>query len=213
MSYLDTLIESKKSVEDSSDVPNNHKLVLIELIEKAHSLEVTSDDPFFYFYSDVTNREDIFEFKSVLKGLYTDAQQHASSCIKLFIKISQLEENEELHIWLSSAIRVVDCIAMHYLQEVLEEEAIKQGDAGKERSRYIQINRKEIKAEKAGRIMDDLYEERNKMEHRTKNDPENPSKQILITPNFRRARKKILKRFPEALNCFDSVYKTHYESA
>lgn len=211
MSYLETLIETRNSVESSEGMPTNHKLILIELIEKEQSFEQANDDAFRYFYSDVIGSDDVFDFESILDDLYTHAKIQAKVCIKIFNRFSDLQPNEDLQNWLSSAIRTVDCIAIHYLQDILNEEAVKKGDAGWERSRYIQINRNEVSAEKAGRIMDQLYLERNKMEHRTKNDPSIPGKRILITPKFKNINKKIRKKFPQALDCFNKAYKEFYE--
>jgi hypothetical protein len=210
MSYLDTIIETRDSIKASSDVPSNHKLLLIELIEKERMLTEAKEDSFYYFYSDVASRQDIFDFKTELKELYSTAQEHADCCIGISVSFSHLEANTTLHNWLSSAIRIVDCISLHYLQEVLEVECIKQGEAGPERSRYIQINKGEIKAEKAGRIMDNLYAERNKMEHKVKSDPNDPRKKILQLPKYKSIMKTIKKRFPEALVSFDDAYKEHY---
>ncbi len=210
MSYLDTLLDTRNSIEDSSDIKPNHKLIVINLIENARKLAVAREDPFYYFFTDVTAREDIFNFESELSELYITAQEHAACCIDIFICFSNLTANITLHNWLSSAIRIVDCIVMHYLQEVLKEEPVKQGDAGKERSRYIQINKAGIKAARAGRVMDNLYDERNKMEHQVRSDPNDPRKKILHPPKYKNIMKNIKKRFPEALASFDDAYKEHY---
>ncbi len=210
MSYLDTLLDTRNSIEASSDIESNHKLIVINLIEKERSITAAKEDPFYYFFTDVTSRQKVFNFKSELNELYDAAQEHADCCIGIYISFSQLEANTTLHNWLSSAIRMVDCIALHYLQEVLNEESVKQGDAGPERSRYIQINRRGVKAERAGRIMENLYAERNKMEHKVKNDPNNPRKKIIQLPKYKRVMKNIKKRFPEALASFDDAYKEHY---
>ena len=122
-----------------------------------------------------------------------------------------LEPNVKLSNWLSSAIKVVDCIVIHYLQEVLGEEPQKINDNGKERSRYIQIDRKGVKAQKAGNIMSHLYGQRNTMEHQIKNDPDNPKKQLIVPPNYNRVLKNIKRKFPNALISFDDAYKDHYK--
>ncbi|MBY8268713.1 hypothetical protein KW521_04990 [Vibrio fluvialis] len=133
MSYLDTLIEMKDKVEASSDLQANHKIILIQLIENERAVKNAEEDPFSYFYKNISSREDIFDFQSKLGDSYGLAQGHADCCIKIFSDFSKLEPNIKLQNWLSSAIRMVDCIVIHYLQEVLNEEPIAQDGKGKER--------------------------------------------------------------------------------
>ncbi|AUZ83791.1 hypothetical protein [Methylophaga nitratireducenticrescens] len=204
MGYIDTLLETRDNV-NKGELPTNNKMILIELIEKEVGLVNAQVDPFVHFYTDVLGISDIFDFSAVLEQNYALAQQHADACISIFINFASLEPTSKLHSWLQSAIRFVDCIVIHYLQEVLSEDPLPQGDAGVERSRYIQINRQGVKAQKAGRIMDNLYDQRNQMEHATKSDPKNPNKQLLLTPNYRRAIRQINKRFPEALESFNEA--------
>ncbi len=213
MSYIDTLIETKKSVEESSDLKPNEKIIILNLIENERVIKEAEKDPFIYLFKNITSRDEPFEFQPYLGDSYPFAKEHANSCINIFHDFSELEANAKLHNWLSSAIKVVDFIAIHYIQEVLEEEPVKHKDHGKERSRYIQINQNGISAQKAGRIMDNLYGDRNKMEHQTKNDPNNPTKQIMVTPKYSRVLKNIKKNFPTALITFDDVYKKHYTVA
>ncbi|TDM55097.1 hypothetical protein [Aliivibrio fischeri] len=210
MSYIDTLIETKKNVEESSDLKPNEKLIILNLIENERIVKEAEKDSFIYLFKNITSRDNLFEFQPYLGDSYPFAKEHASSCINIFNDFSKLEANAKLHNWLSSAIKVVDFIAIHYIQEVLEEEPVKHQDHGKERSRYIQINQNGISAQKAGRIMENLYGDRNKMEHQTKNDPNNPTKQIMVTPKYSRVLRNIKKNFPTALITFDDAYKEHY---
>lgn len=211
MSYLDTLLETKRNVEASSDFQANQKIILIELIEKERALKNAEEDAFKYLYKNITSTEDIFDFQEKLGEKYGLAKEHADCCIKIFYDFSMLEANVKLSNWLSSAIKVVDCIVIHYLQEVLGEEPKKHNDNGKERSRYIQIDRKGVKAQKAGNIMSHLYGQRNTMEHQVKNDPNDPKKQIIIPPNYNRVLRNVRKKFPNALISFDDAYKWHYK--
>jgi hypothetical protein len=210
LSLLDTLIETKNNVENGIELPINQRILLIDLIGEKQAEVQISEDAFRYFYSDVIATNDVFDFESVLNDLYVNAKAHAGVCVNIYSRFSNLKPNEELSIWLSSAIKTVDNIAIYYLQTVLDEELKLQGEVGWERSKYIQINRRGVRAERAGRIMDELYGERNKMEHRTKNDPTNPGQRILMTPKFGRILRKIQKRFPEALVCFNDAFKEYY---
>jgi len=212
MSYLDTIIESKSTIEASSDVPINQKLLLIELIEEKRIKVEAKADSFHYVYSDIVSNSDIFDFKEQLDGIYPTAQAHAGCCVDIFVSFSKLTPTIELQNWLSSAIRMVNCIVTHYLQDVLNVEAVKQDNYGMERSRYKQVERLKVKASKAGRIMFNLYDERNTMEHQIKTDPNAPNKKIFVSPNYKRTLKQINKRLPEALINFDEAYKEHYSN-
>lgn len=211
MSYLDLLIQMTENVL-RKNITTHDQMILIGLIEKESALFKAQQDTFLYFYTDVLSdgAADIFDFSSVLNQNYTLAQSHAQACISIFLNFTSLESTAKLHSWLQSAIRVVDCIVLHYIQEVLNEEPVRHENTGLERSRYIQINRRGVKAQKAGRIMDNLYDERNKMEHSTKTHPNNPNIQILMPPKYDRVKKQIKKRFPEALESFNEAFKEHY---
>lgn len=211
MGYLDTLKDIEAKISESKELGISHKSVVIDLIEKERTYTNISSNPFSYFYKDVTQATDIFDFESVLVTTGYDAStSEALSCTRIFSSFQRLEPNSKLLNWLHSAIKFTDNIVLHYLQDVLNEEPTKQGDAGKERSRYIQINRQGSRTQKAGRIMDNLYEVRNKMEHRTVNDSSRPGYQKIIPPNYKKSIKQITKRYPEALLNFDTAFKEHY---
>ncbi len=211
MSYLDTLADMKNAVT-SSDLRASHKILLIELVDRESYGYQADQDAFVYFYQNILQGIDIFDFSSVLADNYEYAKSHARTCVLLFEDFYSLGEDQNLQSWLQSAIRFTDCIVIHYLQDVLGENPEPQGDAGLERSRYIQINRNDVSAERAGRIMDHLYDLRNKSEHITKADPLNSGKQILHPPNFRKIRKKIQQRYPQALESFNDAFKAHYQT-
>ncbi len=212
MGYLDTLVKMQDSVGINKDFLPSHKVLMIELIEKEKSLKLAEENAFVYFYTNILEAAEIFDFSSVLGDYYDEANGQAIICLNIFIDFASLEDDQRLRPWLQGAIKFVDFIVIHYLQEVLKEAPVSQGDVGKERSRYIQINRKGVKAQKAGRVMDNLYDERNKMEHVTKTDPNDPNKQILFPPKFSKVRKNIQKRFPEALESFNEAFKEYYDA-
>lgn len=212
MDYLKTLNDIKDSLEDGKELITSQKITLIDLISKEEEVVRIEDDPFTYFYKDVINKELDFDFTTAFpNNVYTLAQDNARTCTRVYTSINKIEENANLYAWLQSAIKFTDHFALHYLQEIKNEEPTLQGDAGRERSLYIQINQKANDAERAGRIMDNLYDCRNKMEHRTKNDPKRPGFVIIIPPKYRGVKKQIKKRYPEALLCFEEVFSNHYK--
>jgi len=208
MSYLDMLQEIESNLS-AAEIPVNHKIILVDLISRERSFINANKDSFLYFYRNVIQAEDVFNYSGVLNN-YGQAQGHATICLTIFLDFLTLEGDHRVCTWLQSAIRFVDCIVIHYIQEVLREESVSQDGVGAERSRYIQINRRNVKAQKAGRIMENLYKQRSKMEHVTKTDKNNPKKKILVPPNYNRIRNIILQTFPEALDVFNDAYKEHY---
>jgi len=206
MDYLKTLSEIKDSIGKGEELTASKKLIAIELIEREEENVKINEDSFVYFYEDVIDNNIDFEFEEVLTtAVYQVAQEDANNCLNNFSSFKKIEENSTLYSWLQNAIRFTDHLALHYLQEIIKEVPVKQGDAGRERSRYIQINQRKNDAEKAGRIMDNLYECRNKLEHRKVEDS-----QRIIPPNYKRAKKQVRKRYPEALVCFRDSFVNFY---
>jgi len=212
MDYLKTLDNIKNSISKGEELNATNKLIAIGLIEKEkESYVIEDEDSFVYFYEDVIDRKIDFDFEEKLTTpVYEVAQSDATNCVNTFSSIKKLEDNSSLYSWLQNAIRFTDHLALHYLQEIINETPEKQGDAGAERSRYIQINQKKNDAEKAGRIMDNLYDCRNKLEHRKIKDSEDSDYQRIIPPNYKRAKKQIVKRYPEALICFRESFIEFY---
>ena len=96
MGYVDTLLETRDNV-NKSELPNNNKMILIDLIEKEVGLAKAQEDSFIYFYTDVLGISDIFDFSAVLEQNYAIAQQHAGACISIFINFASLEPTSKLH--------------------------------------------------------------------------------------------------------------------
>ncbi|NAS12239.1 hypothetical protein [Poritiphilus flavus] len=208
MDYLKTLQDIKNSIGEGKELTASNKLIVIGLIEKEEETVGMNEDSFVYFYEDVIDNEIQFEFEEALTtDVYQLAQGDAANCLNTFSSFKKIQDNSAIYSWLQNAIRFTDHLALHYLQEIIKEEPERQGDAGTERSRYIQINQKKNDAEKAGRIMNNLYECRNKLEHRK---VESSDSQRIIPPNYKRAKKQITRRYPEALICFRDSFASYY---
>ena len=146
MSYLDSLLEIENKVVQGNELEINERVIVINLIKEKENQIKSTENAFVYFYTDVSGLKEIFDFSSVLGSDYELAQEQADICISVFSNFLALKEGAKLGTWLQSAIKLVDCIVIHYLQDVLNEEPVLQGDFKKERSRYIQINKKGNKA-------------------------------------------------------------------
>jgi len=207
MDYLDTLKKIKDSISSGKELIVSHKLIIIDLISKEEQSFSAGEDSFVYFYEDVIQKKITFNFEAALtRPVYELAQDDAQNCINVSQSVTKLEDNSSLYTWLQNAIKFTDNLALHYLQNIINEVPVKQNDAGTERSRYIQINQKKNGAEKAGRILSSLYDCRNKMEHRKVSDANDENKQKIIPPNYKRIRRQIQKRYPEALICFHDSF-------
>lgn len=211
MDYLNTLKEIKDAIGKNKELKVSHKVIVIDLISKEEKTYSVGEDSFVYFYEDVIQNKITFDFETALTSpVYLLAQGDATNCIHTSQSIKNLEDNSSLYTWLQNAIKFTDHLALHYLQNIINEIPVPQNNAGRERSRYIQINVNKNNAQKAGRILDNLYACRNKMEHRRVSNNEE-DKQTIIPPNYKQIRRQIQKRYPEALICFQDSFADHYK--
>lgn len=211
MGYFDELNKINEIIKDSKEFNFAQRAIMIDLIEEKKSSPTHIEDFFIGFFEDVTAEEIDFDFKAVLdENSYDAATKEAKSCFKITTRFSELEADSSLLPWLLCAIKYTDELVLHYIQNIKEEDPENNPDFGKERSRYVQINKGGYCAQVAGRIMSNLYIQRNKLEHRTKNDPKKPGKQLIIPPKYNNVKKKILLTFPRALQTFRNSYKAYY---
>lgn len=212
MSYLKELEELSRMNMANEDYNYAQRMIMLGMIEEKIIEEKSSDDYFIRFFEDVINSEINFDFKAALSDdAYNSAREDAEACIKIFPRFSEMKSNRSVLSWIITALKYTDQLVLHYIQNVLNVNPIKHSDHGIERSMYVQINSREYSAHVAGRVMNNLYEQRNTLEHRYIKDPNNEEKRILLNPDFGKARKKIQNDFPKALLSFRKAYKEHYE--
>jgi|GEM_PF-1916880 len=212
MAYIDELQDLINAVNGAEDAFNfGQRGIMLDLINKEIEQEEVNDDVFVEFYEDVIKSGLDFDFSAVLDPVeYTAASTCATACFVIFHRFSELEANSSLLGWLSEAIKFTDHLVLHYIQTIRNEAPVRHPDYGIERSRYVQVNNGKYDAQVAGNCMNNLYERRNELEHRTQDDPKNPDRQIIIVPNYNKARKQIWKLYPRVLNSFLTSYKSHY---
>ena len=210
MGYLDSLKEIQQIAISSEDFNFAQRAILIDLIIKEIKEEEASDDLFVRFFEDVTGEKIEFNFKNVLSEIsYLSASDEAEACMKIFPIFRRMTANSSVLSWLVNALKYTDELVLHYIQEILKIEPVKYLDHGKERSRYIQINKNDYRAHVAGSVLENLYAQRNKLEHRTEKDPIT-GKQVIYPPDFAKALKKIQSTFPKALQSFQKAYIEYY---
>lgn len=212
MSYLEELEELSQMNMRNEEYNYAQRMIMVGMIEEKIIEEKSSDDYFIRFFEDVINNEIDFDFKSALsKDAYNSASEDAEACINIFPRLSEMKSNRSVHSWIVTALKYTDQLVLHYIQNILNINPIKDPDHGVESSMYLQINKKEYSAYVAGSLLFNLYEQRNKLEHRYIKDPKNEENKILLNPDFGKARRKIKDSFPKALLSFRKAYKEHYE--
>ena len=110
--------------------------------------------------------------------------------------------------WLQNALKFTDNIVLHYIQDCCKEIPMSYQNAGVEKSRYIQLSEKDGDISTAGAVLKDLYELRNKLEHRTIIHPDGT--QELISPKRNKVRQVVVKLYPDALMRILKTYKLKY---
>ena len=212
MSYIEELDKIEIILKEGKDLNLAQRLILIEHLSKRRDLNQPSGDLFVAFFEDVVDQTIKFEFVKVLdSNSYEMASNEAKVCFALCPKFKDLSPTNSIFAWISGAIKYTDQIALHYLQEVCNIQPTKQENYGLERSRYVQINNKNNMAQAAGLIMNNLYDQRNQLEHRTIKDPHKPERQRIIAPNYKKALTQIHNKYPKALTIFEKAFLAYYK--
>jgi hypothetical protein len=212
MGYIEELEELSRMNMQNEEYNYAQRMIMVSIIQKEILEAQASDDYFIRFFEDAINGNIDFDFKSALsEDAYNSASEDAEACINIFPRLSEMKANRSVLSWIVTALKFTDQLVLHYIQEILNMNPVKHPDHGFERSMYIQINSGEYSAQVAGNLLNNLYEQRNKLEHRYLKDPKNENKRILLNPDFKKAKKLIQSNFPRALKSFRKAYKEHYE--
>lgn len=190
-------LERRQSAPQEQPVNSFHQEMYREFLEKQARKATASQQPFEYFYEDVINTKLNLDFKSRLSANnYQHAEEDAKSCLDIcneFRKLSQWQVSG----WLNNALKFADHLVLHYIQDICKQNPQKYPDAGEEKSRYIQLSKMEGPIALAGSFLKDLYEERNRLEHRTIT--RSDGSQELLRPQRNKVRKMVGKMYPEVL--------------
>lgn len=179
--------------------------MVAEYLEKEKRKSEAKENPFIYFYEDVISCSLAFNFQTILGMPYfKNASDDALSCLNIcddFCKLSSWSVNG----WLQNALKFVDNIVLHYLQESLKEIPKTYSNAGIEKARYIHLSEKAGDVSTAGYELKDLYDLRNNFEHRTIIYPD--GRQELVTPKRNKVRQTVVKLYPDVLKRILKTYK------
>jgi len=177
-----------------------------DYIAKENRKEQAKATPFVFFYEDIISNSLDYDFhQSLGDDIYKKASDDALSCLEICIEFRKLG-TVTVYNWLQNALKFSDNIVLHYLQDICKEIPKKYKDAGIEKSRYMQLSEEKSDISTAGHCLKELYELRNKNEHRTK--IHSDGRQELIRPQKGQARKIVGKEFPLALKKILEAYKS-----
>lgn len=183
-----------------------HQEIIADYLEKEKRKSGAKENPFVYFYEDIITNSLAYNFQTALgTTYYKNASDDALSCLNIcddFYKLSSWSVNG----WLLNALKFIDNIVLHYIQEVLKEIPKKYPNTGIEKSRYKQLSEKvEDDIRITGSVLEDLYNLRNDLEHRTIIHPD--GRQELVPPKRNKVRQTVVKLYPEALQRILMSYK------
>lgn len=196
----------EKKISSNEIATNTFKQeFLIDYLKKESKKFDTNSNAFVYFYEDIIDSKFDFDFQSELGvKYYKNATDDALSCLYIcddFKKLSSWKING----WLHSALKFVDNIVLHYIQENLKEIPKTIDGCGLEKSRYIQLAEKNGDISIVGSELKDLYDLRNDLEHRTITHPD--GKQEILSPKRNSVRKIVVKLYPDVLKRILKTYK------
>lgn len=192
-------IENIENLVSSPDLGLNsfHQEMLSEYIDKENRKSIAKQNPFNYFYEDVIASDMLLDFKTILgESYYKIATDDALTCINIcdnFYKLSSWTVSG----WLQNALKFTDTIVLHYIQFYLNEIPKTFHNSGIEKARYSHLMEKKGDIAVAGALLKELYDFRNKLEHRTIVHPD--GKQELVAPQRNLVRQFVVKHYPDVL--------------
>lgn len=200
-------IENIENLASSTETTTSgfHQEIIADYLEKEKRKSGAKENPFVYFYEDVIADSLAYNFQSVLGATYyKNASDDALSCLNIcddFYRLSSWSVNG----WLQNALKFIDNIVLHYIQENLKEIPKTYPNAGVEKARYIQLSEKTGDISTAGYELKDLYDLRNDLEHRTIIHTD--GRQELVPPKRNKVRQTVVKLYPDVLNRILKTYK------
>jgi len=204
-------IENAVASTETSASSSFQLQMVAEYLEKEKRKSGAKENPFMYFYEDVISSSLSFNFKTAIgDSIYKNASDDALSCLNTCNEFRKLS-SWAISGWLQNALKFTDHIVLHYIQDYCKEIPKSYPNSGVEKSRYIQLSEKDGDISIAGAELKDLYELRNKLEHRTKVHAD--GKQELIPPQRNKVRYVVVKLYPDALSRILKGYLIAYPNS
>jgi len=203
---IENLVSSKETTEIGFS--SFQKQILSEYLEKEKRKSKAKENSFDYFYEDVIAATLAFNFQSALGDLYyKNASDDALICLEICNEFRKLS-SWNVGGWLQNALKFVDNIVLHYIQECCKDIPKPHPKYGVERARYVHLTEKGGVISTVGALLNDLYELRNGLEHRTK--IYSDGKQELLKPRWNMVRRQVTKLYPDVLRRILKTYKDCY---
>lgn len=203
-------IENIENLASSTEATTSgfHQEILADYFEKEKRKSGAKKNPFVYFYEDVIANSLEYNFQTALGAYYKNASDDALSCLNIcddFFRISSYV----IYGWLQNALKFTDNIVLHYIQEICKDVPKKYPNAGIEKSRYKQLGEsKDDEIRRVGNVLENLYDLRNDLEHRTITHPD--GRQEIIKPQYSKFRRTVVKLYPDVLK---RILKTYNNSS
>jgi len=177
---FDEILEFEKDYGASSGLS---PLIADALRSYRQIKEKINDDPFVFYYEDVIASKLLFSYKLSLKeDEYMDAADNARACLNITHGIRSIPSYSIMN-WIQSSLKFIDNIVLHYIQDIEGEKPKKYTDCGIEKSSYKQLTEfKSPNIKVAGHNLTQIYDLRNKSEHRRKTE-ENGRQTLLKLDN------------------------------
>ena len=200
---LENLVSSKETT--GNGFSSFQKQMFSEYLEKEKRKTIAKENPFDYFYEDVIAVALAFDFQTSLgEPYYKNASDDASTCLEICNEFRKLTSFSVVG-WLPNALKFVDNLILHYIQECCKETPKPHQTYGVERARYAHLAEKGGYISTVGFYLHELYEMRNGLEHRTIT--HSNGKQELLPPRRNKVRYRVEKLYPDILRRILKTYK------
>lgn len=213
--YLEN-IRRIKSLADESKLGNHMTEKTFKIIAQVFQEKLANEEgiqhSFIVFYEDVISDDLVVDFSNILsEDDYNDASEFSSSCLQITSSIQRLPKDMTVGTWILYALKFIDYIVIHYIQEVKKEIPDNnlipndQVNYGEERLRYKMLARYGDEFKNVSNWLDRLYSFRTRIHHNTLVNKKS-GRHSLRLENHNRISQDTLKIYPKILNAFKVAY-------
>lgn len=213
MMNLEDLNHLKKTIESTDSLSSKMKSLASDLVDEKINHYSDSTDSFVIFYEDVIQEQLTFIFKDILsEEEYSNSSEHAKVCLSICRTFTELPKNAKVGAWLGDALKFIDYLILHYIQEIRKDLIIpddytgNKSNFGAERRRYDKLKSYEKPISDAGAWLEHLYSIRSRIQHNTTVNKKS-GKHTLKLPSYNRIQRTISQKYPKVLNLIRHIYK------
>lgn len=179
------------------------------LAEKKRKEEIL-ESPFESLYEDLINGKILFDFWNALgEDVHRSISFDAEACINLSYPSKDVSLSDFRN-WLSSFLKTYEHLILNYIQECLNDTLEEKYRVGEEKSMYLHLEEKDDENERVvGSIFKELYNFRNKLEHRIIYDKK-LNKKVIKRPNIKHIKNLGFDLIKDVLGRLLIIYKRHF---